>query len=353
MAGLFYDPAGLVKMEIIRHIEDLSPDLHGGVAALGNFDGFHRGHQVVVGEAGRIAKSENKPLLVVMTEPHPRAFFNPEGEAFRLTPFRERLNLVENYGVNGAIVLPFNKALSSLTPEEFARDVLKEGLKISHCVVGYDYRFGQGRAGNAGILEKLGKTFGFGSSIIPQIHFGVEGAAGEAYSSSLVRQALKDGKPRQAAALLGHWWTVNGPIIDGEKRGRRIGFPTANIEFHDSLVPRHGVYAVRARVEGAGDALIDGVANIGVRPTFGGGKVLLEAHLFNFSGNHYGRHIRLHFIAGIRPEKKFASLDELKTQIALDCETAKELLEDPENAHDHLPLPTLKAYLISHPKPPF
>lgn len=353
MAHLFYDPARLVEMEIIRHIDDLSPALHGGVAALGNFDGFHRGHQVVVGEAGRIAKSENKPLLVVMTEPHPRAFFNPEGEAFRLTPFRERLNLLETFGVDGAIILPFNKELSSLTPEEFTGEVLKKGLEISHAVVGYDYKFGKGRAGDAGVLGKLGKTFNFDASVIPQIHFGVEGAAGEAYSSTLVRQALKDGKPRQAAALLGHWWTVNGPIVDGEKRGRRIGFPTANIEFHDSLVPQYGVYAVRARVEGAGDALTDGVANIGVRPTFGGEKVLLEAHLFNFDGDHYGRHIRLHFIAGIRPEKKFNGLDALKAQILKDCETAKELLEDPENEHNHLQLPTLEAYLKSHPKPPF
>jgi len=340
-------------MEIIRHIEDLNPALQGGVTALGNFDGFHRGHQVVVGEAGRIAQAKNKPLLVLMTEPHPRAFFNPSGESFRLTPFRERLNLLENFGVDGAIVLHFNKDLSSLTPEEFTRNVLKEGLKISHTVVGYDYRFGSGRAGDAGTLEELGKTLKFGTSVIPQIHFGVEGAAGEPYSSTLVRQALKEGKPRQAAALLGHWWTVNGPIIDGEKRGRRIGFPTANIEFHDSLVPRHGVYAVRARVEGAGDILIDGVANIGIRPTFGGEDVLLEAHLFNFEGDHYGRHIRLHFIAGIRPEKKFDSLEALKAQIALDCETAKELLGDPENAHHHLPLPTLEAYLESHPNPPF
>ncbi len=340
-------------MEIIRHIEDLGPALQGGVAALGNFDGFHRGHQVVVGEAGRIARSENRPFLVVMTEPHPRAFFNPSGEAFRLTPFRERLNLLENFGIDGAIILPFNKDLSSLSPGEFSGDILKKGLKISHALVGYDYRFGKGRAGDAKSLGDLGIEVGFGTTVIPQIHFGVEGAAGQAYSSTLVRDSLKEGKPRQAAALLGHWWTVNGPIVDGEKRGRRIGFPTANIEFHDSIVPRHGVYAVRARVEGAGDELIEGVANIGVRPTFGGEKVLLEAHLFNFKGDHYGRHIRLHFIAGIRPEKKFDSLEALKAQISRDCETAKELLSDPENAHDHLQLPTLDAYLKSHPKPPF
>ncbi len=340
-------------MDIIRHMDDLPRRLKGGVIALGNFDGFHRGHQVVIGEAGRLAKAENKPLLVLVTEPHPRAFFNPQGEPFRLTPFRERLNLLETFGVDGAIVLTFNKELSNLTPEEFSKTILKKDLIAANVVVGYDYRFGKGRAGNAKILTDLGAQFGFGVTIIPQVHFGVEGAAGEAYSSTLVRTALKEGKPRKAAALLGHWWTVNGPILDGEKRGRRIGFPTANIEFHDSIVPRFGVYAVRARLEGAGDSLIDGVANIGVRPTFGGGKVLLEAHLFNLEGEHYGRHIRLHFVAGIREEKKFASLDDLKAQIARDCLTARELLDDPENAHDRLVPPTLEGYLRSHPKAPF
>lgn len=340
-------------MEIIRHTDDLPGKLEGGVAALGNFDGFHRGHQVVVGEAGRIARSQKKPLLVILTEPHPRSFFNPGGEPFRLTPFRERLNLLETFGVEGAVILNFNQDLANKKPEEFAGEILKKGLKISHAVVGYDYRFGHKRAGEAQTLEKLGKDFGFDCSIIPQVHFGVEGAAGQAYSSTLVRQALKEGQARKAAALLGHWWTVNGPILGGEKRGRRIGFPTANIEFHDSIVPRYGVYAVRARVEGAGERLIDGVANIGVRPTFGGDKVLLEAHLFDFDGDHYGRHIRLHFVAGIRPEKKFDSLDALKGQIGLDCETAKEILADPENVHEHLQLPGLENYLESHPKPPF
>jgi len=340
-------------MEIIRHIEDSPKSMAGAVAALGNFDGFHRGHQVVVGEAGRIAREQKIPLMVIMTEPHPRAFFNPEGEPFRLTPFRERLNLLERFGVDVAVVLPFNRDLANHTPAEFAAEILTKGLHVSWLVAGYDYRFGKGRAGDVSTLKKLGKDFGFKVTEIPQVHFGVEGAAGEPYSSTQVRTALKEGKARKAAALLGHWWTVNGPIIDGEKRGRRIGFPTANIEFHDSIVPQFGVYAVRARVEGAGDKLFDGVANIGIRPTFGEGKVLLEAHLFDFRGNHYGRHIRLHFIGGIRPEKKFSGIEELKKQIEQDCQTARELLADPENAHELHQPPTLEGYLKSHPKPPY
>ncbi|MCH7630350.1 MAG: bifunctional riboflavin kinase/FAD synthetase [Proteobacteria bacterium] len=340
-------------MEIIRHINDLPKSMAGAVAALGNFDGFHRGHQVVVGEAGRLAKKAGVPLMVGMTEPHPRSFFNPKGEPFRLTPFRERLALLENFGVDIAVVLPFTKDLASLTPEQFTGDVLKKGLHVSGVVVGYDYRFGKGRAGDAGVLKDLGKKFNFNVTEIPQVHFGVEGAAGEPYSSTLVRAALKEGKARKAAALLGHWWTVNGPIIDGEKRGRRIGFPTANIEFHDSIVPRLGVYAVRAWVEGAGDQLFDGVANIGVRPTFGESKVLLEAHLFDFGGDHYGRHIRLHFIGGIRPEQKFDNVDQLVRQIEHDIEAAHDLLADPENAHQLHQPPTLEEYLKTHPNPPY
>ena len=339
-------------MEIIRHSDDLPKTMAGAVAALGNFDGFHRGHQVVVGEAGRLAKKADVPLMVVVTEPHPRSFFNPDAEPFRLTPFRERLALLEHFGVDIAVVLPFSKDLASLTPEQFTEGVLKKGLKVSGVVVGYDYRFGKGRAGDVTVLTDLGKKFGFAVTEIPQVHFGVEGAAGEPYSSTLVRSALKEGKARRAAALLGHWWTINGPIIDGEKRGRRIGFPTANIEIHDSIVPRLGVFAVRAWVEGAGGKLFDGVANIGVRPTFDENKVLLEAHLFDFSGDHYGRHIRLHFIGGIRPEKKFENVNQLVSQIKQDSEVARDLLADPENAHKlHRP-PTLVDYLKAHLKAP-
>lgn len=338
-------------MEIIRHIEDVASAEKGAIGVLGNFDGFHRGHQVVVGEAGRLARKLKKPLMVVMTEPHPRTFFNPDAEPFRLTPFRERLALLETFGVDIAVVLHFDKALSNLSPGTFAEDILKNGLGLSHVVVGYDYRFGKGRTGDVNVLRELAGKFNFGLSEISPVPIGVEGAAGLPYSSTLVRAALKDRKPRKAAAFLGHWWTINGKIMDGEKRGRKIGFPTANIEIQDSIVPGYGVYAVRALVEGAGNKLFNGVANIGVRPTFGENKLLLEAHLFDFDGDHYGRHIRLHFIGGIRPEKKFDNLEDLKVQIAQDCRAAGILLADPENTHDHLSPPTLENYLKEHPKP--
>ena len=337
-------------MEIVRHISEFPKALKGAVAALGNFDGFHRGHQVVVGEAGRMAKEAGAPLIVVVTEPHPRSFFNPDGEAFRLTPFRERLNLLEQFGVDGAVVLQFNKDLANHTPDDFAAKILSAGLGVSRVVVGYDYRFGKGRAGDVDILAELGAKYKFEVSVIPQVPVGVEGAAGQPYSSTLVRAALKEREARRAAALLGHWWTVNGLVAEGEKRGRQIGFPTANVEFHDSIVPGFGVYAVRCRIEGQG-GLFAGVANFGVKPTFGGEKVMLEVYLFDFEGDLYQKHLRVHLVGGIRPEKKFDGIAALKTQIGKDIKAAKILLDDPENAHEHLPPPTLDDYLKLHPKP--
>lgn len=338
-------------MQIFRHYEGIPKDLQGGAAALGNFDGFHRGHQVVLGEAGRISRRENIPLIAVVTEPHPRQFFDPEGEPFRLTPFRERLSLLENFGADMTLVLPFTKQLASFPPARFVEWVLARGLHLGHAVVGYDYRFGHKRSGDANTLAGEGKKHGIKVKIIPPVPVGIEGAAGVPYSSTLVRRALKEGKARRAAALLGHWWTVNGYIIGGEQRGRRIGFPTSNIEITDSIIPAYGVYAVRALVEGAGEQLFDGVANIGVRPTFGENKVLLEAYLFDFKGDHYGRHMRLHFVGRIRPEQKFAGVEELKAQIRKDIEAAKIMLADPENAHEAHKPPTLDEYLASHPDP--
>ncbi|HXV74349.1 MAG TPA: riboflavin kinase, partial [Sphingomonadales bacterium] len=225
-------------MEILRHYEDIPETWRGAAAALGNFDGFHRGHQAVVGEAGRIARKEKIPLAVVVSEPHPRTFFSPDAEPFRLTGFRERLALFESFGVDLALVLPFTKELSSFPPERFAAEVLAKGLGLKHVVVGYDYRFGKGRAGDAVALKSLGEKYGIAVHEIAPVPFGVEGVAGVPYSSTLVREALKKGEARKAAAMLGHWWTVNGAIDFGERRGRRIGFPTSNIAFAGTLIPR-------------------------------------------------------------------------------------------------------------------
>lgn len=337
-------------MEILRHYEHTPPAWRGSVAALGNFDGFHRGHQVVVGEAGRIARRQGIPLAVVVTEPHPRAFFNPAGDAFRLTGFRERAKLLEAFGVDLMWALPFTKEFSTLTPQRFVDEVLTKGLGLRHVVVGHDYRFGQGRAGDANALVMLGQHHGISVQSVAPVSVAGQQSDGAPCSSTLVRGLLKAGAAREAAAMLGHWWTVNGDIDRGERRGQRIGFPTSNVVFSDTLIPRYGVYAIRARLEGATDKLFEGVANVGVRPTFGANNtVLLEAHLFDCQGDHYGRHIQVHFIDWIRSEMKFSSGDSLKAQIVKDCDAARRALLSSSNAHDTFPTPTLAAYLTSHP----
>ncbi|WP_229773629.1 bifunctional riboflavin kinase/FAD synthetase [Iodidimonas muriae] len=335
-------------MEILRHPLSLPPSLRGSVAALGNFDGFHRGHQVVVGEAGRLARDMGVPLAVVTTEPHPRSFFRPNDPPFRLTPFRERAWLLEQFGVDLLVSLPFDATLSHFPPQQFVTEILCEKLGVLHLLAGYDYRFGAKRAGGSDLLAWMGKMEGFGLSVVEPVTFGIEGAAGQIYSSSLVRDTLREGRARRAASLLGHWWTLSGHVQEGDKRGRTIGFPTANLALEDVLHPKFGVYAVRVTVEGD-DAIYGGVANLGCRPTFDKQDVTLETFLFDFEGDLYGRHIRVEFVGFVRAEQKFSGIEELKAQIAQDCQTARTLLSDPENARDHLPPPRLDRYLADHP----
>lgn len=337
-------------MKIFRHATGLPDDCRGSIAAMGNFDGFHRGHQAVVGEAGRIARGKGKPLAVFTTEPHPRSFFSGDGDRFRLTPFRGRANLLENFGVDLMFVMPFDKNLAGTSAETFVSDILVGGLGIGHVVIGYDYRFGMGRRGDVGMLRELGKDCGLEVSVVDPISVGVEGAAGEVYSSTLVRDALRTGEARRAAALLGHWWTVNGRIIEGDKRGRTIGFPTANMTLQESLVPAHGVYAVRVSLDGHSEVL-EGVANVGRRPTFSGAGVLLETHLFNFDEDIYGQHQGVELVGFIRRERKFDGIDALKEQIAKDCKVARGILADPENTRSHFNPPTLERYLELFPQP--
>jgi riboflavin kinase/FMN adenylyltransferase len=343
-------------MLVIRHENELPPEIGGiggmggTVVALGNFDGFHRGHQVVIGEAGRIAREQGLKLVVVTTEPHPRQFFDPDQPPFRLTPFRERVQLLEGFGVDAVLILNFDKDLAGTTANEFMGRILVDGLNMKYAVVGYDYRFGKSRGGNTDVMRSKGAELGFEVKIINPVAVGVEGSAGEIYSSTLVREALRKGEARRAASLLGHWWTLNGRIQQGDKRGRTIGFPTANIPFQDSLEPSLGVYAVRVLLEGRGDVL-KGVANLGRRPTFDKKDVLLEVHLFDFDEDIYGLHARVELVSYIRKELKFASLDMLKAQISNDCLVAKTILADPENTRNHLPAPTLDGYLAQFPVP--
>lgn len=339
-------------MQIFRHATRLPHDCRNSVAALGNFDGFHRGHQAVVGEAGRIARSSARPLAVFTTEPHPRSFFAGDGDRFRLTPFRERAHLLENFGVDLMFVMPFDEALSQTGAETFVSDILARDFGVAQAVIGYDYRFGQGRGGDAALLRAVGEKCGIGVSVVAPVSVGVEGAAGEIYSSTLVRDALRTGGARRAAALLGHWWTVNGRVIEGDKRGRTIGFPTANMTLQESLVPAHGVYAVRVALEGQPrGTMLDGVANVGRRPTFGAAGILLEVHLFDFDEDIYGQHQAVELVGFIRRERKFDGIETLKEQIEKDCNVAQRILADPENARSRFNPPTLDRYLDMFPYP--
>lgn len=336
-------------MKIFKQLEKVDNRQNGCVVALGNFDGFHRGHHVVVGEAGRRARDLNIPLTVVVMEPHPVSFFAPDKPAFRLTPEDERALLLQRFGIDQLVILPFGQDLASMSAENFIGDILINALNAKHICVGYDYRFGKGRAGDVEMLETVGKAKGFGLTVINPVTVGIEGFAGEVYSSTLVRKSLGEGKARKAAALLGHWWMINGPVVEGDQRGRTIDFPTANVQLGDNLEPRHGVYAVRVKLDGD-DTIYPGVANIGKRPTFDKRDVLMEVFLFDFAQDIYGRDARVEIVSFVRAEQKFSGLDALKSQIAEDVETAKRSLADPENDRDHLHLPTLDEYLTRFPK---
>lgn len=337
-------------MRLVRHLNDLTTQGQGTVVALGNFDGLHRGHQVVLGEAGRKAKELGISLSVMVTEPHPVRFFAPDVPPFRLTPFRERADLLGQFGVDHLLVLPFDQLLAGTPADDFITSVLVEGFGARHVVVGYDYRFGSKRSGDTNTLRDAGLEFGFDVTVIDQVTVGIDGFAGEIYSSTLIRDALTTGRPRRAAALLGHWWTISGRVLHGDKRGRTIGFPTANVQLGERIEPKRGVYAVRVMIDGE-DRPYSGVANFGARPTFDKKDVLLEVHLFDFDGDLYDRHLDVELVSFLRPEQKFDGLDHLKGQIAKDCETAKIVLEDPENVRDRLLSPTLADYLRQYSAP--
>ncbi|MDA5193940.1 bifunctional riboflavin kinase/FAD synthetase [Govanella unica] len=326
-------------MQIFRHYEDIPPQLRGGVVALGNFDGFHRGHQAVIRTAAAEAELLHAPLWVFTTEPHPRAFFRPGDPPFRLTPLRAKTHCLETFGVDNMLVLPFDPALSGMLAQDFVIEVLIGGLGIKHAVVGYDYRFGKGRGGGVDVLRQMGGMEHFGVTIVAPITEEDGSTAPVVYSSSVIRRALQDGQVRAATEALGHWWFIDGHVLEGDKRGRTIGFPTLNLSMDDYLLPAFGVYAVRV-VLPTGN-VVEGVANIGRRPTFDKADVTLEVHLFDFTGDLYGQVVSVEIVDFIRPEQKFAGLDELKAQIAKDSVRARELLADPALARGRYRLPRL------------
>ncbi len=314
-------------MRIFRHVDDLPPEIRGCAVAIGNFDGVHLGHREVIGEAGWIAKAHRIPWVVLTFEPHPRMVFKPDQEPFRITPFRIKARHIEEMGVDDLIVLQFDMDFAKRSAEDFIREILVEGLGAKHVVCGYDFYFGAKRQGNPDMLLHKGREYGFGFTCVNP----VSDKGGVVYSSTRVRDYLFNAQPRQAWNVLGHPFEIEGRVVHGDKRGRQIGFPTCNVELSEYLTPATGVYAIRAGVDhGTHTVWHDGVANLGTRPTFDKRDILLEAHLFDYEGELYGRHLRVALVDYIRAEQKFNGLDEIKAQIAKDCIAAKDVLKKTE-----------------------
>ena len=284
---------------------------------MGNFDGVHLGHRAVIDLARTDA-----PLGILTFEPHPREYFAPAAPPFRLMNAEARANRLTKLGVDHLYELPFGPELAGLTPDVFARDVLAKGLGVSHVVVGADFCFGKGRAGRAADLQALGNTYGFKVTIADLITSG-----GIEVSSTAIRKALTDGRPRDAATMLGHWHRIEGEVIHGEKRGRELGYPTANMSVAGLHLPRFGVYAVFADVlTGPHQGSYMGAASLGVRPMFGVNQPNLETYLFDFDGDLYGQHLSTAFVDYLRPEMKFDGLPGLLAQMAADCTRARAIL---------------------------
>lgn len=320
-------------MQIIRYISDVPAALKGGVVALGNFDGLHRGHQAVIKTAQQIASDKGVASAVMTFEPHPRAFFQPGQAAFRLSPFRIKCRQMRFRGVDFLYVQRFNASFSGQTADEFVEQFLVKGLEVSHVVIGYDYVFGNKRGGNADFLKACGRDAGFDVTAVEEFRLDAKAQV----SSTAIREFLSEGACLEAARLLGRYWEIAGRVEHGDKRGRQLGFPTANVPLGEHHHPREGVYAVRVGVDKGGETIWhDAVANFGRRPTFNKSDVLLEVHLFDFEGDLYNRNLRVGFVEFIRPEQKFDGLEALKAQLATDCATARGILIEqtfPPNPH--------------------
>ncbi len=304
-----------------RVVRDLAPDdaLRGAIVAIGNFDGVHRGHRAVIAAAIERAKQAGVPAAALTFEPHPRDFFNPGEPLFRLTDEAVKLRLLASTGLDGAIVLTFDAALASLTADEFVARILVERFAVSGAVIGFNFHFGMHRAGSPELLATEGAKRGFSVDVVPRFE-----EAGRPVASAPIREALAAGKLDAAAELLGYPWFVSGAVIHGDKRGRELGFPTANLRLDAGCALRHGIYAVRVAV---GGRRYDGVASFGRRPMYDNGAVLLEIFLFDFSGDLYGQSVDVAFIEWLRDEAVFSSAKELIRQMQDDSRRAREALK--------------------------
>jgi riboflavin kinase/FMN adenylyltransferase len=310
-------------MRIFRHFHEIPDACRGAVVALGNFDGVHKGHQALIGHARALAEERRSPLGVLAFEPHPQEFFRPSTESFRLTPFRTKARLIAELGADAMFALAFDAEMAGKSAQDFVIDVLVAGLGVGCVVVGEDFQFGKGRAGNVTVLAYMGEMEGFGVEVFDPVK-----AGGEKISSTQIREALKAGRPADAAKLLGHWWAVEGRVEHGDARGRTIGVPTANMRLTDCLNPAFGVYAARATLYEDDKAVLTrgAVANFGIRPMFESKVPLLETWLFDFDGDLYGKHLAVELIEYLRPEARLDGLEALKAQIAIDSDNARKIL---------------------------
>lgn len=307
-------------VEIVTDWRGLPAELRGAAVAIGAFDGVHRGHQAVIAEARAAADRLGAPLAVVSFDPHPRRWFQPDAAPFRLMTPAQMARALAPLGVDRLYLLPFDAAMAAMSDEAFARDVLADGLGARHAAVGFDFTYGKGRTGSPEGLRRHGEALGFTVSAVER----VDDPDGLKLSSSAVREALKAGDMARAAAILSRPFAIEGEVIHGDKRGRTIGVPTANVPMGDYMRPAYGVYATRTRL--LDGRIVDGVANLGVRPMFEIDQPLLEVWLFDVNADLYGRTIETELIAFLRGEMAFDDLDALKVQIDRDATAARAVL---------------------------
>jgi riboflavin kinase/FMN adenylyltransferase len=307
-------------MRLLRDSSVFLPKYYGAVMALGNFDGLHLGHQAVLAQAIALAKQTGKPAALMTFEPHPRRIFTPHLPPLRIIPLNEKLHLLQKMGLDFLRIVRFTKAFATTRPEDFITHVLHEQLHVSHVVTGEDFVFGHNREGNALSLNKTAQQLGFAATTCPPVEVGAERC-----SSTRIREALAQGKVELAALLLGRPYHITGRVRQGDKRGRTIGFPTANLVPSPVFLPAYGVYAVRAKIK---NKEVMGVANLGLRPTFAGSALRLEVHLFDWQEAIYGERMEVELVRHIRGEQKFDGMDALKAQITKDCAEAKLILAD-------------------------
>jgi riboflavin kinase / FMN adenylyltransferase len=307
-------------MRWLDHRDPMPDALRGAVIALGNFDGFHLGHQAVAGEAIRWAQAEGRPSIIATFDPHPVRFFKPDVPPFRLTTLEQRQELYLAAGATAMLVFHFDAELAGTSAEDFIQRILIERFGAHGVVTGGDFTFGKGAMGNVALLHGFGGSLGLHALVVDAVSQG-----GEVVSSSRIRQALREGDPQEAARLLTRPFAIRGIVEHGDKRGRVIGYPTANLGVENYLRPRYGIYAVTGRILATGEVL-KGAANIGIRPQFEPPKELLEPFFFDFSGDLYGQEIEVAFHHYLRGEAKFDSLDALIAQMDKDCERARRLL---------------------------